>query len=442
MSCEACSGGADLGGPVELRTMCFGEGCFMDENVPHEPQPERPATVFLSYARVDTEAIKGLQLLLNLRGVRAWRDVTDLLAGAATRQEIARAIEREADALALYITPAYLASEFIWEVEVPAALRRSARDPGFSIVPILRDLSFADLRQFCADRHLPDLSEFNGFLLPGGEDMVSGEQVPGEIARRVLKAALTLRLRRVRAGRDYEPWLCVKTFAYEPPTGSLDLDVNWTALIPEKDRPPTPEEWEQLLRPALLDVKQAISDTVPSRRVHVSVQSILPVAIALGFTFPESAHFTLFLEGRHGTWSTAEKPRRTAPLRCVSAPNSDGDPRVAVVELAISRATGRAVAEALPLLDLAPGQHLRFELAKGSSQESVKDAAHALAMARQIGQACRELCDQQGITLIHLFAALPAALGVLVGHYLSALCPITLYEFHQARGYQPVGTLR
>jgi hypothetical protein len=407
---------------------------------------ERPATVFLSYAHEDTQAVKQLQLQLNLRGVRAWRDVTDLLLGAATRQEIAQAIEREADALALYITPAYLASEFIWEVEVPAALRRIEREPGFFLVPILQGLSFHDLRQFCAERKLPDLSEFNGVLLPGvsseaSQGMVSGEHVLGEIARRLLKAALALRLRRVQAERDYEPWLCVKTFAYEPPAASLDLDVNWIELVSEKNRLPTPEEWEHLLRPALLDVKQAISEKIPSRRLHLCVQSILPVAFALGFTFPESAHFTLFLEGRHGTWSTAEKPRRTAPLRCVSSPNGEGDSRVGVVELAISRLTERAVAEALPLLGLAPGQHLRFELPQGSSQEGVKDAVHALAMARQIGRACRELYDQQGVTQIHLFAALPAALGVLVGHYLSALCPITLYEFSPARGYQLVGTL-
>jgi len=49
---------------------------------------ERPATTFLSYAREDAEEVKYLQQQLNVRGVRAWRDVTDLPLGGSNKDEI------------------------------------------------------------------------------------------------------------------------------------------------------------------------------------------------------------------------------------------------------------------------------------------------------------------------------------------------------------------
>jgi hypothetical protein len=42
---------------------------------------ERPATAFLSYAREDVEEVKYLQQQLKVRGVQAWRDVTDIPLG-------------------------------------------------------------------------------------------------------------------------------------------------------------------------------------------------------------------------------------------------------------------------------------------------------------------------------------------------------------------------
>ena len=51
---------------------------------------DRPATVFLSYARKDTEAVKDMQLRLKVRGVRCWRDVDDMPVGSHTESEIMR----------------------------------------------------------------------------------------------------------------------------------------------------------------------------------------------------------------------------------------------------------------------------------------------------------------------------------------------------------------
>jgi len=393
---------------------------------------ERPATAFLSYKREDAEEVKYLQQQLKVRGVRAWRDVTDLVVGGSTKDEITHAIEEESDAFVIYITQECFASDFIWNVEVPTALKRWERDHAFNIVPIFQGITVAEVQEFCAARSLRSLTDFNGVSLP---DSGTGGTKPFNhalrmVAERILKATLSLRLRRVGADRDrkYEPYIYLQTFNFEPPAESLDLDLDWTRLFKSKDDVPTDEEWEEILFPALQDVKNVLSTKTPSRRLHVFVQAILPAAFALGYALPESAYFTLLLEGRHGTWSTVGSPSDLSPLRLFSYPRN-GDAHIAIVEIAISRATALGATQSLSTLGLSFKHHIRFELPDGPDNKGVKDPAQALAMSQQIGQELRRLCDKEGVSHIHLFASLPAALAVMVGHQFNALGAITLYHY-------------
>ena len=96
---------------------------------------------------------------------------------------------------------------------------------------------------------------------------------------------------------------------------SLHHSASWTfsglvELVREKDTISTLQEWDELLWPALLDVKHTISEKVLSRRIHLYVKGLLPVAIALGFVFREGTRITLLLEGQKETWSTERVHRR------------------------------------------------------------------------------------------------------------------------------------
>ena len=404
---------------------------------------ERPATAFLSYAREDAEEAKYLQQQLNVRGVRAWRDVTDLPLGGSNKEEITQAIEQEADAFMIYITKQSLASDFIWDVEVPAALHRWERSHAFNIVPILHGVSIDELEQRCAARGLRSLTEFNAVRLPERDsDEEKFNRQLRQVAKRILEATLVLRLRRVGADRKYEPCICFQTHKYVPPTDSLDLDVDWTGFFPSKDELPTEKVWDEILLPALDDVKQVLSTKIPGRRLHMFVQAHLPAAFALGFVFPANAHFTLLLEGRHGTWSTEGTASTAEPLHYLSFKQS-GDASVAVMEIAIARDTAQAVTQNLPSLGISYKQRIRFDLPDGTDYISgVKDAAHALAMSHQVGREFRRLFDKEGVTQVHLFAAVPAALAVMIGHQINAMGAITLYHYlEKDKRYVPVCTL-
>ena len=413
------------------------------QSVPDVGQ-ERPATVLLSYASEDAASVRELQLRLKARGMRSWRDVDDLLPGGLFESQIVQAIEREVDAMALYITPNSLKSNFIWKVEIPATLRRHSSNPHFHLVPILQGVTFEQVRQMCINRNLDDLTRFEAISLTEGVSSSTWEEQNkrwNDAARRILRAALVLRLRRMNADRRYEPCLCLKTFFFEPSTASLDLDLNWFPLIPEKERVSTPQEWEHILFPALLDVKQLLSEKIASRRIHIFVQSILPAALALGFVFRESTGFTLLLEGQKEIWSTDVPSSEEEPLHLDWNYHEQGDARIAVVEVATSRSIKPAVDDALHVAGLTPAYRVGLELPV-LSHDSVKDAAHAQAIARQVGRICQGLYDRQRVAQIHLFVAVPAELAVLIGHQLNALCPITLYEFSKQGAYVEFGTIR
>ncbi|GCE14561.1 SAVED domain-containing protein [Tengunoibacter tsumagoiensis] len=421
----------------------------MEQPPTHQSPPivglDRPATIFLSYAREDTDHVRDMQLRLKVRGMRCWHDVDDMQLGSQTEQAIVHAIE-EADAFALFLTPACLQSDFIWRVEVPAALRRQERDPHFHIIPVLKGVSFAEVRQFCSRHNLGDVSDFNGLSLTedGAVAPMEAEQNVrrNKAARRILKAALVLRLRRVQADYSYEPTLCLMTFPYMPVTTSLDLRLDWTPVIDGKERTCTPQEWNDILWPALQDVKRCLSETVHSHRLHLFIKSIFPVALALGFVLRATTGMTLILHGQQETWSTQARPTETEPFLTEWHCTKNGDQRRAVIEVTSGRSIKQSVAQAITDFDLQPAYHIRL-VSPDLSRESIRDASHARSVAWQIAQVCQKLCDEHGVRQIHLFVVIPVELAVLVGQQLNALCPITLYEFNSTEGaYTPIGILR
>ena len=407
----------------------------------------RPATVFLSYRRENVDEAKYLQQQLHLRGVRAWRDVTHLDLGTKNKDEITRAIGQECDAFLLYLTQECLNSEFVWNVEVPAAFSRREKDSAFGIVPVLRGVSIDQLHNFCTDRRYPDLTDFNCAVLPdigtSGADTIFSEAI-GYATKLILRAALNLRLRRVEADpASYEPHLCLHTYPYEI-SDSLDLDLNWIEGFPTREKPeqwPPERGWQKIFLPALYDVKDAVSTVAHSRRLHITVQTQLAVAFALGFIFPEAADFRLILKSRDGFWTSDEVITEREPL-IVQSTDHPGDKRVAIVEISVSWPVTPSVSEALPSFGISFGHRVHFEVKGGASTDAVQSAAHALALARQVGRELRQLRAYKRITHMHVFLSCPAPLAVLLGHYCNALGTITLYHHvKEADKYIPGYTL-
>jgi hypothetical protein len=403
----------------------------------------RPLTVFLSYEQADVTEIRYLQRLLKLRGIRTWNEVADLQIRENKDQSIS-AIEQESDAFVVYITRQSLTSQFIWEIEVPAALRRWERERAYNIIPILRGITFDELDQHCAAHGLRSLKMFKGASLPERVTAATNEMFNREfrpVAKLVLEASLALRLRRAGSDRKYEPCLYLHTYKVESPDEHLDLDLDWTELFPGKDDLPSESEWNEMLFPALDDVKAVLTAKISSRRLHIYVQADLAVAFALGYSFPARAHFTLVLEGQHGIWRTDGSASSDEPLREQFYDSSD-DSQVAVMEIAIARDTAPAVTQSIPTLGILYKHRIHFTPLSGPDYISgVKDASQALAMSHQIGRELRRFYDMESVTHVHLFAAVPVSFAVMMGHQMNALGTITFYHFLEKNSlYVPMCT--
>jgi hypothetical protein len=403
---------------------------------------DRPATALLSYAWEDAVEVKFLQLQLNVRGVRTWRDVTSLPLGGATEEEIVEAIENTADAIVIYVTPHSLKSRFVWEIEIKTAFERQGHDPHFKIVSILKDVTFKQLQQQCAIFGYRSLKDFNAVsLVDAHETGASFKEQLRSVANRVLQTTLESRLRRIEADSSYEPWIRFFTFVNKPPASCLDLDLNWSDLFNDGTRLASTDEWQEILFPALQDVKNALGEKAANHNVHILSQAILPACFALGYVFRASSSFTLLPVNKDVTWSTrGTLDTAGAPFDRIPYPES-GNAQVAVVQIDITDETSRATMQYLNTTGLSYGHHILYKLPGDTDHiRGVRNASHALEIAEYIGKEFRKL-QSKGVTHIHLFAAIPAALAVMLGHQFNALCPISIYYYVAGREYELACTL-
>ncbi|SRR6266568_1709432 len=402
---------------------------------------ERPATAFLSYKHEDSEAVKYLQLQLNIRGIRVQQHVLD---DGSTKDEIVYMIEQESDACVLYITHESLASYSLWNNVIPAALKRRAHNSAFTITFILQGVSFEKVQQLCSP-HGYQLGKVHRVQLPNSitnETVGEFKQKLQQAAKDILKAAFDMRWRRVGADHSYVPHICFRTFNYEPSTSSLDLDLDWAEFFKGKNQAPTEAEWRDAdLLTALYDVKNVLSSKVVSRRLHVFLKARLPAAFAFGFAFLDRTSFELELDDgnkENGIWHTDATPSNDIlQLINVVRRTNDGDSRVAVVELAIPRPIESSVGPNLTSFGLSYSHHVQI-----GTKDRIKDAAQAVAVAQQIREELERLVDYERVSRIHVFALLPVNLAVMVGRLLNALRPITFYHYVSGKEtYVPVCTL-
>jgi hypothetical protein len=387
-----------------------------------------PTNVFLSYARKDGSEVEYLERLLRARGIRTWRDLTDLPLGVETESQIETAIAEECDAFVVYLTRASLSSDFIWKVEVPAALTRHRDDPDFAIIPVFHTASTTEVSQLCVDKGLRPITDFNGVVLsqvePGG-NAADVQEGLAEVASRTLRSALPAHFRRIDSDSADEPRISFHSFPFAARTDQLDLDMDWTPFLCR--RAASTEEWNTVLLPSLGDVKDALSGLPLMPRVHAMVRARLSALVAFGYTFRASTGFSLAIDSRGVVYSTTAAIPDPAPLEMACELQS-GEAGVAVVKVSVSRDVSVPASEYVAGHRLGFSTSLVFEPPGGPSREAVEDPGHALAIAREVGQEIRRLNDEQRADHVHLFIAVPAPIAVLLGYQLNACGRIHLYQ--------------
>lgn len=391
-----------------------------------------PATVFISYARGDEEAVLPLERALQERGVRVLRDKPSLTLGAHNTQALTRLIDVGCDAILFYMTDKLLRSDFIWRHEIPAAIARQKREANFHLIPVLLGIDYDELALICSDRGLPSLADFNA------ERMDTGVLTPADvarIARRTLRSALVLRLAR---GADETIGLGLRAFEFTPPATSFHLDLDWTTAFDGEG--PTPEVWQRTLLPALADTANALAQEAHGRVVDCWLKARLPVGIALGYMLPPKGNLRLRLLDEEGVWPCYGSGEGANDL-LVTPTKLGGKTPCVIAEIAVSREITKMVTTWREAENLLPAWRVRFAPISGPSRDALSNDGVARAWARSVGTELRRLWDSEGVREAHVFLASSIEFAVMIGQQLRDRYPVHVYFADRDGQYQRAYTL-
>lgn len=187
----------------------------------------------------------------------------------------------------------------------------------------------------------------------------------------------------------------------------------------------------------LAQVRAIVADGYFSRTMLVQVQARLAYAFLFGWMFRKVSGFQLFVVSGQEVWPSSGLVLTPTQLQDDLPDVLNTASNEVVLVLNISRQVRQSVVVEVAQWTEQPRAIVSYRL-----DGPVGSAAQAMTLALEIARKVNNLVDNWGVRRIHLFGALPAALAVLVGHHLNAICPIDLYYRDEERsGYRRGGTL-
>lgn len=372
---------------------------------------------FLCHARRDRGRLEAFSAELSLMGADGWQDVNDLRLGSANEAEIRRVIAEEAGGFIWFGTEHSAASAFIRRVEIPAALARAKRGP-FPVVPLFSDLRPGDLPRprIRVPRwrgSLAALAEHNGVMRDQGEkDGAFWERAAAAYVRHGILARGSSRI-------------TVAFSCTAVPDRTAEVAVDWRALF--EAGPVIEGAAAERAITAAANLRAALREA-SIRKVRVTGDLYLPLAVALGFEWRAVSGLALEVVQRVGAGSTVVSTDLLGSAFSVP-PNHrlrHGKGPVLVIVSAPEPVDGAAerYAEGIDAEEIITlhAPHLLSESQIGG-------------LARQTARVLARLSDQRREK--HLIVRGPMSLGVLIGAAGNAIGPTEIPLWDRARDYLP-----
>jgi hypothetical protein len=388
-----------------------------------------PPAFFLSYSRKDLDQVATIGRILRLYGIRTWQDINGL--GVGLSEDVIRAaIRNEISGLLFLSTEHSVSSAFIKSVELPEAEQRLKRDSTFGIVPVFL-LSIEETDARLADCMTMRMSTFNGAKIAPSHDSEAVSQAAhraAEIIWQQLKLAPT------------DDVLLVGLTSKQPPSHAVAIDFDFTPFF--QNRYPTPTEWNAEFPRALSIAKQKLV-TSGAKTIRLYSFAHLSIGILFGFVFRDRTGLALEIEQTNKgiaaqIWKTSEALADHA-IQFREHPVSLGSRNLLVKINLVARDdasvvsyTSKAGLSYRAIME-AEAPHYPYLLTNGQ----------AAAVARTLAEKIKELHGQYGTNTVHLFAAIPLGLALMIGYNLNACGFVQCYEYDNGeREYRPSCLLR
>ena len=393
--------------------------------------------IFLCHAGDDAPEIRVLAEELRLRGVVPWVDKEGgFKVGDESAGEAERAIDEDCFGLLLYATPEAFGSDFIRQVEVRRALRRKEREPSFVVFAVPRRMGFRRLSERSIEEFGVDLAAYSSRALEGAERETAEELRPrlAAVADEVLDKVLAL------AGETDLGGTLLMQFSSREILADEDGDVlRVDAVGLLEGAADSALAWAPI-HGALSSVKRRVSWHLGRLRLRVHGSKHLTSAFLLGFVFPSTV-CEVEVRTKIGYWSTDREPTAKDLLLSNVSDGTVGSEKLYVEISTGDKHVREGVRRHVRRTRVNPFKYLRFTPGPELGGASSMSNADACAIARQVRRELSRAVSDYGISEVHVFAAIPQAVAMMIGHNLNAMPPVHLYEYDGGE-YRPSHVLR
>lgn len=375
-----------------------------------------PKKLFIAHCGRDAAEVHALANELRLRGIIPWVDKQGgFQVGDHSEAEARRAIREDCFGLLVYASREVFDSEFVRDVELHEAKLVKARRPEFLLFAVPTGMDFATLQDLSYSEYGIDLSAYHSVSADAGSASESQRRVASEVMARFLSDSL----------KSGPPSIDLQFSTRElMPDGDHDLlRVDGTGLLGQD--PCSETSWSRLTR-GLRDVKTQFAALSGRPRLRVHGSKHLTGAFVLGRVF---AQFDFDIRQTPDTyWRTDLVGEGAKSLELLVERNKTGPP-IATLEIRSGIKNVRGGVDAfIRRSGVVP--RLRLELGPKEPLPSV-DNLLCREMADQVyGSLERALGEGEFLPReIHLFAAVPQTMMVMLGMAFRGTPPIVLYEW-------------
>lgn len=371
--------------------------------------------LFIAHSSRNAEEVHALADELRLRGIVPWVDKQGgLKVGDHSEAEVRRAIREDCFGVLLYASRVAFDSAFVRDVELPEAQSVKTLDPDFLLLAIPVGIGFEELRVLSRSRYGIDLSVYNSVPVETAALPASLAHVASEVGARFLKDRLKRGVSRID--------LQFSTRDLMPDEESDLLRIDGTRLV-GKD-PCSHTSWARVTS-GLKDVKADFASLSGRPRLRIHGSKHLTGAFILGRVFAQSD-----IEIRQTPldyWTTDMVAEKASPLGFVVDRSETGAPVLFLEVCSGIKNVRGGVDSLIRRQGIAPRLRLRL------------NPGQPLLLDNRL---CRQIADQTCDTLqylmatadflpeeVHIFAAVPQTMMVMLGKSLRGLPPVVLYEW-------------
>jgi hypothetical protein len=390
--------------------------------------------LFLCHYSGDAAEVRALAEELGLRGITPWVDKEGgFSVGDENAGEAERAIGEDCFGLLFYASREAFTRDIIRQIEINKAIRCKEEDPSFVLFAVPRGIDFGELSAKSVETFGIDLAAYASREVkgPGLEDESVLRTQFGAIADGVLDKVL-VKAREGGATDTLQIQFSTRERLADEPQDVLCVDA--VQLLERASSPASQAEAWGKVYDGLLAVKRMISQHFGRPRLKIHGSKHLTAAFVLGYAFP-STTYELDIRTKREYWATDHEPTHGDLLRVVSQGGSVGSESLyleistgkQLVRNAVRRYVRRTSVSPLRYLRLTPGQELEAT--------PYLSNADACAIAQQLRRELAREISEHDIAEVHIFAAVPQGLAIMIGHSLNAMPPVQLYEYDGSEYY-------